>query len=91
VGANAIVMRYTGSTGADDLLVVVNLGGDLDLDLTGAEIMRPPEVQRWQVVLSTEDSRFGGSESLEELGAGVETSRLTASGPIAVALQAARP
>jgi maltooligosyltrehalose trehalohydrolase len=90
VGANAIAMRYLSPTGTGDLLVVVNLHGDLDLDLVGAEIMHPPEGQGWQVVMSTEDSRFGGSESLEELGAGVETSRLTARGPVAVALQAAR-
>ncbi|HET6314790.1 MAG TPA: malto-oligosyltrehalose trehalohydrolase [Chloroflexia bacterium] len=90
VAANAIAMRYLSPTGTDDLLVVVNLRGDLELDFAGAEIMQPPEGQRWQVVLSTEDSRFGGSGSLEELGAGVETSCLKARGPIAVALQAAR-
>jgi maltooligosyltrehalose trehalohydrolase len=86
VGANALAMRYLSSTGADDLLVIVNLHGDLDLTLVGTEIVQAPEGCRWQPVLSTEESRFGGSQILKELGGG----RLRATGPLAVAFQAVR-
>ena len=90
IGTNAVAMRYLSPGGADDLLVIVNLRGDLDLALAGTEITQPPEGYRWQPVLSTEEARFGGSQSLEEFAAQVEAGRLRASGPLAIALQAVR-
>ncbi|MDQ3929612.1 MAG: malto-oligosyltrehalose trehalohydrolase, partial [Chloroflexota bacterium] len=86
VGTNAVAMRYVSPTGGEDLLVVVNLGGALDLDFAGVEIVRAPGGCYWQPVLSTEEACFGGSQALEELGGG----RVQASGPIAVAFQAVR-
>jgi maltooligosyltrehalose trehalohydrolase len=86
VGTNGIAMRYLTPTGSDDLLVIVNLRGDFDLELARNEIGSPPEGCRWQAVLSTEESRFGGSQALEE----VESGRVRAKGPIAVAFQAVR-
>ncbi|HEX8599070.1 MAG TPA: malto-oligosyltrehalose trehalohydrolase [Chloroflexia bacterium] len=86
VSTNAVAMRYLSSTGGDDLLVIINLRGDLDLTLAGTEIVRAPEGCRWQPVLSTEESRFGGSQTLDDLDGG----HIRVKGPLAVALQAVR-
>jgi maltooligosyltrehalose trehalohydrolase len=90
VGTNAIAMRYLSPDGADDLLVIVNLRGDLDLDLAGVELVRAPQRHRWQTVLSTDEKHFGGSQDMEELGAQIQVGRLRATGPLAVAFQAVR-
>ncbi|HEX8230141.1 MAG TPA: malto-oligosyltrehalose trehalohydrolase [Chloroflexia bacterium] len=86
VGTNAIAMRYLSSTGGDDLLVIVNLRGDLDLALGRADIVQAPEGCRWQPVLSTEERRFGGSQALQELDSG----GVRASSSVALAFRATR-
>jgi maltooligosyltrehalose trehalohydrolase len=90
VDTHTIAVRYLSLSGADDLLALVSLYGDLDLDLAGTDITQPPEDYRWQPVLSTEEARFGGSQDINELGAQIQVGRLRATGPLAVAFQAVR-
>ena len=88
-GPDAIAMRYRTPGGKEDLLVVVNLKGNLELDLRANELSRLPGGRRWKAILSTNEPRFGGEQDLAQLQEGVDGSRLTARGPVAVALQAA--
>jgi maltooligosyltrehalose trehalohydrolase len=82
VGPNAVALRFSSTTG-EDLLIVVNFKGTLDLELATGEITRSPEGARWQAILSTEELRFGGSQELV-----AECERVTTSGAIALVLQA---
>ncbi|MDQ3705080.1 MAG: malto-oligosyltrehalose trehalohydrolase [Chloroflexota bacterium] len=86
VGTNGVAMRYLSSTGGDDLLVIVSLRGEIDLALAGTEIVQAPEGCRWQPLLSTEESRFGGPQVLD----GMDGGQVRANGPLAVAFQAVR-
>src|SRR5690606_11242857 len=42
------------------LLLVVNLKGEIRVDLAEREVTRAPEARFWKVVLATEEPRFGG-------------------------------
>jgi maltooligosyltrehalose trehalohydrolase len=56
---HAFVLRYFADDGADRLFIV-NLGRDLHLSPAPEPLLAPPEGQRWQVLLSSEDPRYGG-------------------------------
>lgn len=91
VGPNAVAMRYLSPVGDADLLVVVNLKGAFDLDLSVNPLARPPDGMRWDPALSTEEPRFGGSQGPDALRDLLKEGRLFASGPIAIAFQPATP
>ena len=55
LGAEAFLLRYD-----DDRLVVVNLGGDLDLESLAEPLLAPPAARTWRLIFSTEDARYGG-------------------------------
>ena len=86
VDTDAIAMRYLDPTGGEDLLVIVNLKGDLSVELAASDVTRAPEGTRWRAILSTDEPQFGGTQGLETLQASIEQGHLTASSPIAVAL-----
>jgi len=50
----------TGSCHVDDRLLIVNLGIDLHLDPAPEPLLAPPEGQRWALLWSSEDTRYGG-------------------------------
>jgi maltooligosyltrehalose trehalohydrolase len=60
LAAEAFLLRYAVGTGRDRL-VVVNLGGDLDLSAIPEPLLVPPRRARWRLIFSTEDARYGGS------------------------------
>ncbi len=60
LGAEAFVLRYATGTGEDRLLLV-NLGGDLDLGVIAEPLLAAPWGKEWSIALSTEDPRYGGS------------------------------
>jgi maltooligosyltrehalose trehalohydrolase len=83
VGKHALAIRQHSSQG--DLLLVVNLEGELKLNFSENSLTRPPE-SGWKVILSSEDPRFGGKVSAVDLQKAVEQGRISADGPVAVAL-----
>src|SRR5262249_31793480 len=60
LGAQAFVLRYF-VEGAEDRILVVNLGRDLRLNPAPEPLLAPPEGMVWQLVWSSEDCLYGGS------------------------------
>jgi maltooligosyltrehalose trehalohydrolase len=59
---SAFVLRYFSSDGAEDRLLLLNLGSDLRLDPVPEPLLAPPpRARRWTVLWSSEDVRYGGS------------------------------
>jgi hypothetical protein len=67
---------------------VVNLKDALHVTLAADMLTTPPAGYRWQVILSSDDIRFGGPHSLADLQMAVDAAGLAAGHPVAVALQA---
>lgn len=61
LGESAFVLRFFGQARADDRLLLVNLGADLDLEIAPEPLLAPPAGRRWSLQFSTEDPRYGGS------------------------------
>lgn len=55
----AFVMRFFCERG--DRLIVVNLGGDIELDPAPEPLLAPPAAHAWKLVFSSEDVKYGGS------------------------------
>jgi maltooligosyltrehalose trehalohydrolase len=53
------VVRLPGGAHGDRLLVV-NLGGDLELAPAPEPLLAPPAHARWELAFSTDDPRYGG-------------------------------
>jgi maltooligosyltrehalose trehalohydrolase len=60
LAAEAFVLRYATASG-DDRLLLVNLGGDLDLGELAEPLLAAPWRKEWSIALSTEDPCYGGS------------------------------
>lgn len=60
LGAEAFVLRFFGED-ADDRLLIVNLGADLNLNPAPEPLLAPPEGRLWTTLWSSEDPRYGGS------------------------------
>ncbi|HEX2189319.1 MAG TPA: malto-oligosyltrehalose trehalohydrolase, partial [Longimicrobiaceae bacterium] len=87
LGERAIALRRSGPDGSA-LLLVVALDGLLRVDTAERAETRPPGGGRWELVLATEDARFGG-EREGELAALSRDGVLETEGPGAVLLRAA--
>jgi len=89
VGENAIALRYTTPSSEDDLLLVVNLGGDVRLALDDKDVTRAPDGRRWELVLSTNEPRYRGNEPVGEtfLSGGVT---ILAEKPVAILSKVAK-
>jgi maltooligosyltrehalose trehalohydrolase len=55
----AFALRFFGN-GGDDRLLLVNLGADIRLGPLPEPLMAPPAGQRWRLLWSSEDPRYGG-------------------------------
>jgi len=87
VGEKGVALRRTDGRG-NALLLVAGLGpGRLRVDTASREETRPPEGARWDLVLATEEARFGG-ERVGELAAVSPGGVLELEGPGAVLLRA---
>ncbi len=64
LGPNAFVLRFF-DDGANDRLLILNLGVDLHLDPAPEPLLAPPEGMRWRTIWSSEDPRYGGSGTTE--------------------------
>jgi maltooligosyltrehalose trehalohydrolase len=60
LGDEAFVLRYFGTDGEDDRLLIVNLGRDLHLNPAPEPLLGPHEGRLWEVLWSSEDVRYGG-------------------------------
>ena len=60
LGEEAFVLRFFGVERYDDRLVVVNLGRDLDRMHTSEPLLAPSPLGPWEILLSSEDPRYGG-------------------------------
>jgi maltooligosyltrehalose trehalohydrolase len=60
IGDAALALRRRGPAPEDTLLVIVNLRGELRLDLAVRAETRSPARQRWSLLLDSEDERYGG-------------------------------
>jgi len=58
---DAFVLRYFGEEGAADCLLIVNFGGDLQLSPAPEPLIAPPFESQWEILLSTENPRYGGN------------------------------
>jgi maltooligosyltrehalose trehalohydrolase len=56
----ALVLRYLGEQGADDRLVVLNLGPTRRLASIPEPLVAPPSGMRWREVFASEDPAWGG-------------------------------
>jgi len=90
VDRDAFAIRYLSPTGSDDLLVVVNLKGDLKLNLAEHEVTQPSQGCRWKAILSSDEPRFGGPQDIAELHQQIDQGHLLANSPLTIALQAVR-
>jgi maltooligosyltrehalose trehalohydrolase len=54
----AFLLRFVSAAG--DRLIVVNLGSELDLSPAPEPLLAPPSGASWQVLLSSEDVKYGG-------------------------------
>jgi maltooligosyltrehalose trehalohydrolase len=64
LGAEAFVLRFfeaPGTTSGNDRLLLINLGGDMELNPAPEPLLAPPEDQGWKMLWSSEDPRYGGS------------------------------
>jgi maltooligosyltrehalose trehalohydrolase len=60
-GEDAFVLRYFGEAGtADDRLLLVNLGADVELSPIPEPLLAPPEGMRWTLLWSSEAIHYGG-------------------------------
>jgi maltooligosyltrehalose trehalohydrolase len=62
IDQDTFVLRYFGDFG-DDRLLVINLGRDLHLDPAPEPLLAPPAETIWQVLWTSEDTRYGGTGS----------------------------
>lgn len=60
IGPEALLLRYFGESGADDRLLLVNLGRDLRLRSLLDPLAAPPEGHDWDLSWSSEDHKYGG-------------------------------
>jgi maltooligosyltrehalose trehalohydrolase len=61
LGENTVALRRAGPAPEDTLLLVVNLRGELRLDLSARTATCPPNGRIWSALLDSEDTRYGGS------------------------------
>jgi maltooligosyltrehalose trehalohydrolase len=62
LGAEAFLLRFLGGSHGDRLLLI-NLGRDLPLRPAPEPLLAPPDGMQWEMLWSSEDSRYGGSGS----------------------------
>lgn len=61
IGPEALLIRFFGATGIDDLLLLCNFGRDQFVASIPDPLAAPPEGQRWRLAWSSEEPRYGGA------------------------------
>jgi maltooligosyltrehalose trehalohydrolase len=62
LGEEALVLRFFGEdvAGADDRLLVLNYGRDLNYSPAPEPLLAPPAGKQWDILWSSEDPKYGG-------------------------------
>jgi maltooligosyltrehalose trehalohydrolase len=60
LGPCAFVLRYFGREHENDHLVLVNFARDLQLDPAPEPLLAPPLGERWHMIFTSEDPKYGG-------------------------------
>jgi len=63
IGPEAFVIRYFGLETGEDRLLIVNLGRDLHLSIFPEPLLAPPLGKLWTMYWTSEDPRYGGSNT----------------------------
>jgi maltooligosyltrehalose trehalohydrolase len=58
---SALVLRWTGAADEGDRLLLLNLGTELRLDPCPEPLLAPKPGTFWRPLLSSEETRFGGT------------------------------
>jgi maltooligosyltrehalose trehalohydrolase len=61
LSAHAFALRFFTGSGADDRVVIINLGADLNRSSFAEPLLAPPVDHDWSVQWSSEEPRYGGS------------------------------
>ena len=61
LGPASFVLRYFSDGNTDDRLLVVNFGENRELDPIPEPLLAPPLGWEWEILLSSESARYGGS------------------------------
>jgi maltooligosyltrehalose trehalohydrolase len=61
LSSHAFVLRFLGDTPADDRLLIVNLGAELNRPSFANPLIAPPVATDWRLEWSSEDPKYGGS------------------------------
>jgi maltooligosyltrehalose trehalohydrolase len=61
LGPASFVLRYFSIDNSDDRLLIVNFGGNRDLNPVPEPLLAPPLGLEWEVLWSSESARYGGS------------------------------
>jgi maltooligosyltrehalose trehalohydrolase len=87
IDQDAIALRY--QSGNDPaLLIVVNLKGDLNLQLDGQSLAENSTGKGWELLLSTNCPRYGGEEDLIITQQKINTGKLSMVSPVCLVLKA---
>ena len=68
LGPDAFVLRFFGNHDEADHLLVVNLGPDLDYTPAPEPLLAPSPGERWSLVWSSDDPRYGGPGMITPCG-----------------------
>ena len=60
LSAHAFALRFLGETPADDRLLIVNLGAELNRNSFAEPLVAPPAASEWCVSWTTNDPKYGG-------------------------------
>jgi len=60
LGPEAFVLRYTSSSPADERLLIVNFGPDIDVPSFAEPLVAPPDGQTWETRWSSAEPEYGG-------------------------------
>lgn len=58
---STVALRYTSSEATKNILVLVNLRGEIELNPMGQTITSPPDGHAWRTALDSEDTQYGGN------------------------------
>ena len=70
LGDESLVLRWSTPNGTNDKLLVLNLGADVTMTPCSEPLLAPAIGQRWSLLFSSQDSRYGGHGAFASDGTG---------------------